>query len=94
MQRALDHSVIEFVSDDEYYSPFFLDCCGLVRRVMRDLRADFGFRLGSWNQGYMYDLLPIEYDDSKSMQPGDLVFVEGVYYDEKSFLPTAIIAEY
>lgn len=31
--------------DPYYYSPIFLDCCGLVRRVVKDLQVDFGFRL-------------------------------------------------
>ena len=75
-------------ADEEYYSPRFLDCCGLVRRVMKDLRKEFGFSLGPWNQGYMYDLLPIEYSDPSSMNPGDLVFVEGAYYNEKSLIFT------
>merc|ERR1719454_784961 len=28
----------------------FLDCCGLVRRALRDLAPDFGFTIGGWNQ--------------------------------------------
>ncbi len=37
--------------DSPYFdAPLFLDCCGLVRRVMDDLQEDFGFRLGRWNQ--------------------------------------------
>ena len=32
-----------------YNSPIFLDCCALVRQVVRDLREDFGFTLGPWN---------------------------------------------
>ena len=36
-----------------YHSPLFLDCCGLVRRVLRDLKEDFGFTIGPWNQAYM-----------------------------------------
>ena len=35
-----------------YNSPIFLDCCALVRQVVRDLREDFGFTLGRWNQNY------------------------------------------
>ena len=37
----------------EFDAPLFLDCCGLVRRVLRDLHHDFGFRIGPWNQAYM-----------------------------------------
>ena len=28
----------------------FLDCCGLVRQVLRDMADDFGFQVGSGNQ--------------------------------------------
>jgi hypothetical protein len=35
-----------------YHSPLFLDCCGLVRRVARQLQAQLGFRLGPGNQAY------------------------------------------
>ena len=38
---------------DEYNSPLFLDCCGLVRKALRDLKEDFGFEVGPWNQAYM-----------------------------------------
>ncbi|KAK7469560.1 hypothetical protein BaRGS_00036408, partial [Batillaria attramentaria] len=67
----------------EYKSPLFLDCCGLVRQVMRDLEADFGFRIGPWNQAYMYDTLPISLTE-KQMKPGDLVFMSGTYTNPKS----------
>jgi hypothetical protein len=30
--------------------PLYLDCCGLVRQVVTDLRDDFGFVIGKWNQ--------------------------------------------
>jgi len=42
-----------------YNSPLFLDCCALVRQCVRDLREDFGFTLGRWNQNYQIDTLPI-----------------------------------
>ena len=32
--------------------PLFLDCCGLVRHVMRRMRRLLGFRLGPGNQAY------------------------------------------
>ncbi|XP_033764222.1 uncharacterized protein LOC117345280 [Pecten maximus] len=63
----------------EYKSRLFLDCCGLVRQVMRDLRKDFGFRLGPWNQAYMFDLLPNVVEREEDMKPGDLVFISGTY---------------
>lgn len=68
----------------EYNSKLFLDCCGLVRRVMRDLADDFGFILGPWNQAYMYDTLPVTVESEKDMKPGDLVFISATYYNPKS----------
>ena len=38
--------------DELYTSPIFLDCCGLVRRAVNDLKKDFGFKLGPGNQCY------------------------------------------
>mmetsp|Transcript_55578 Transcript_55578/g.88173 ORF Transcript_55578/g.88173 Transcript_55578/m.88173 type:complete len:668 (-) Transcript_55578:107-2110(-) len=68
--------------DPDYDAPLFLDCCGLVRRVVQDLQENFGFSIGRWNQAYQLETLPVEvcFDELK---PGDLIFVEGVYYDEK-----------
>ncbi|KAA0172707.1 hypothetical protein FNF27_05807 [Cafeteria roenbergensis] len=64
----------------EYESPIFLDCCGLVRRVMWDLQEDFGFRLGGWNQAYQWDTLAdAEVSDPSQLKPGDLVFYAGDY---------------
>ncbi|XP_072040892.1 LOW QUALITY PROTEIN: uncharacterized protein [Amphiura filiformis] len=68
----------------EYNAPLFLDCCALVRQVLRDLKEDFGFDIGSWNQAYQYDTLPITIDDEKDMTPGDLVFISGIYHSKKS----------
>lgn len=31
-------------------APLYLDCCGLVRRCLQDLKEDFGFLIGRWNQ--------------------------------------------
>lgn len=70
--------------DEEYYSKRFLDCCGLVRQVMLDLRKEFGFRIGPWNQAYMYDTLPITIEREEDMKPGDLVFISGIYPNPKS----------
>lgn len=68
---------------EEYNSPLFLDCCALVRQVLVDLQDEFGFCIGPWNQAYQYDTLPnsIKKDDLK---PGDLVFISGIYFNEKS----------
>lgn len=38
--------------DPFHDAPLYLDCCGLVRRVLRDLKDDFGFEVGRWNQAY------------------------------------------
>jgi hypothetical protein len=39
--------------DSEHFNaPLYLDCCGLVRRALQDLQADFGFKIGRWNQNY------------------------------------------
>ena len=70
--------------DAEYHSPLFLDCCGLLRRVLRDLRHDFGFRVGPWNQSYLFDTLPITVEHEADMKPGDLVFVSATYHNTKS----------
>ena len=71
------------VLDEEYYSKRFLDCCGLVRQVMLDLRKDFGFRIGPWNQAYMYNTLPITIEREEDMKAGDLVFISGIYPNPK-----------
>jgi hypothetical protein len=68
----------------EYESKLFLDCCGLVRRVMYDLSKEFGFIIGPWNQSYMYDTLPTTITDLSDVKPGDLVFISATYYNEKS----------
>ena len=66
-----------------YRRKLFLDCCGLVRRVLRDLSADFGFEVGPWNQAYLYDTLPIKLSSSTDMKHGDLVFISATYFDKK-----------
>jgi len=64
---------------EHHGAPLYLDCCGLVRQVLRDLRDDFGFTPGPWNQAYQFDTLPVRYDSWEQMRPGDLVFAEGTY---------------
>ena len=71
------------MSDLEYNSKIFLDCCGLVRRCVKDLRKEFGFKIGPWNQGYLYDTLPISLSEDE-MKPGDLVFISATYFSPKS----------
>lgn len=68
----------------EYESKLFLDCCGLVRRVMYDLAKDFGFVIGPWNQSYMYDTLSTTVTNLSDVKPGDLVFISAIYHNEKS----------
>ncbi|KAL8591673.1 hypothetical protein ACOMHN_056789 [Nucella lapillus] len=67
----------------EYNSPIFLDCCGLIRQVLRDLREEFAFRIGPWNQSYMFDTLPIALQETE-MKAGDLVFMSGNYVNPKT----------
>eukprot|EP00762_Andalucia_godoyi_P002285 ANDGO_07512.mRNA.1 tubulin-tyrosine ligase family protein len=70
--------------DSQFHNaPLYLDCCGLIRRVVWDLRDEFGFSLGRWNQAYQLDTLPVKIDEAKDMKPGDLVFYSGTYYNEK-----------
>lgn len=64
----------------------FLDCCGLIRQCVRDLKSEFGFDIGPWNQAYQMDTLPIALE-ADQMQPGDLVFVQGRYHDRKKRRP-------
>lgn len=81
---GIPYKKINFPPDSpEYNSKLFLDCCGLVRRVMRDLEKDFGFRIGPGNQAYMFDTLPKTIENIKDVKPGDLVFIQAVYYNPK-----------
>ncbi|XP_060115577.1 uncharacterized protein LOC132587316 [Heteronotia binoei] len=65
----------------ESESLLFLDCCGLIRRVVQDLMEDFGFYIGPGNQAYQYDTLPITLPSEEHLKPGDLVFISGTYFD-------------
>lgn len=58
----------------------FLDCCGLVRKVLRDLSPEFGFTIGGWNQAYQLDTLPIS-RSREELLPGDLIFWSGDWVD-------------
>lgn len=60
----------------------FLDCCGLVRRVLRDLAPDFGFLVGGWNQAYQLDTLPTARSRDE-LVPGDLVFWSGDFLNPR-----------
>eukprot|EP00928_Gymnodinium_smaydae_P064365 TRINITY_DN4770_c1_g1_i2.p1 TRINITY_DN4770_c1_g1~~TRINITY_DN4770_c1_g1_i2.p1 ORF type:complete len:711 (+),score=135.18 TRINITY_DN4770_c1_g1_i2:43-2133(+) len=68
--------------EPEYNAPLFLDCCGLVRRAVQDLQEDFGFAIGRWNQAYQFETLPKDVS-VEQLKPGDLIFIEGIYFDEK-----------
>lgn len=73
-----------FKAPDAPVAPLYLDCCGLVRQVLLDLKEEFGFVIGRWNQCYQMDTLPIIYDDTSQMKPGDLIFYEGKYVSGRS----------
>jgi len=61
-----------------------LDCCGLVRKVAREMSGVLGFRLGRGNQSYQYDTLPLRVDSALKLEPGDLVFYSGTYLNPLS----------
>ena len=63
---------------------------------MLDLKEEFGFTIGPWNQAYMYDTLPIKFDTPEEMKPGDLVFVSAIYNNPKCkyFINTIISKPY
>ena len=39
-------------SSPHHDAPLYLDCCGVIRRALRDLSDDFGFTPGRGNQAY------------------------------------------
>ncbi|KAG2452337.1 hypothetical protein HYH02_003361 [Chlamydomonas schloesseri] len=63
-----------------YYEPMFLDCCGLVRKVVRTMQRQLGFRLGPGNQAYQFDTLPLRVASVGQLRPGDLIFYSGTPY--------------
>ncbi|KAH8094219.1 hypothetical protein JL720_4212 [Aureococcus anophagefferens] len=60
--------------------PLYLDCCGLIRRAAQEMRADFGFDLGHWNQAYQFATCPTAREFPATVEPGDLLFVKGTYF--------------
>lgn len=71
------------IEHPDYDLDLFLDCCGLVRFVLNELKEDFGFQLSKWNQAYQFDILPdpISFDQLK---PGDLIFYTGINYPDRN----------
>eukprot|EP00698_Gefionella_okellyi_P003003 TRINITY_DN12830_c0_g1_i1.p1 TRINITY_DN12830_c0_g1~~TRINITY_DN12830_c0_g1_i1.p1 ORF type:complete len:254 (-),score=25.28 TRINITY_DN12830_c0_g1_i1:648-1409(-) len=70
--------------DPLYNAPLFLDCCALVRQCVNDLKEEFGFTLGPWNQAYQFDTLPIRKASHTELEPGDLIFYAATYYSTKA----------
>jgi hypothetical protein len=68
-------------------APLYLDCCGLVRKVVQDLAEEFGFLIGRWNQCYMLDTLPITKSSVEELKPGDLIFYEATFNNPKRCKP-------
>ena len=60
-----------------------LDCSALIRQCVVDLQQHFGFVLGGWNQAYQFDTLPIKVESVQELEPGDLIFISGIYFDER-----------
>lgn len=73
---------IKYKEEGQPDSPLYLDCCGLVRQVLKDLQHEFGFVIDKWNQAYQFDTLPIRYNSHTELKPGDLIFYSG-YYNSK-----------
>lgn len=71
--------VVGDLESSEEAAPLFLDCCGLVRRALLDLKEDFGFEIGPWNQSYLYDTLPTALTDTSQLKPGDVIFWSATY---------------
>lgn len=70
--------------DPDLEAEKYLDCCGVVRQVLRDLSDKFGFSVGPWNQAYQFETLSeSELSSLSDMQPGDLIFTAGTYYNQE-----------
>jgi hypothetical protein len=76
----------QFIGNGTEDADLYLDCCGLVRRCVLDLKEQFGFELGPWNQGYLFDTLPMKVS-AQDILPGDLIFTQGRYRDNKKKRP-------
>ena len=73
-----------YKKEEDPVSPLYLDCCGLVRKVLQDLAEEFGFLIGRWNQAYQMDTLPIRKAGVHELKPGDLIFYCGPYNSTRS----------
>lgn len=67
----------QYWEGEQHSDMLFLDCCGLVRRSVKDLKDEFGFNIGGGCQSYQMDTLPHEIS-IENAKPGDLIFYEGV----------------
>ena len=87
IQQAMTYKGIpyheKYRDENTPIAPLYLDCCGVIRQVMKDLKHDFGFIMGPWNQAYQMDTLPgvISFEQLK---PGDLIFYEGIFNSKRS----------
>ncbi|KAG1662948.1 hypothetical protein FOA52_006701 [Chlamydomonas sp. UWO 241] len=57
----------------------FIDCCALVRVVVRRMREQLGIRLGPLNQAFQFDTLPVRVGSVAKLEAGDLIFYSGTY---------------
>lgn len=53
IKPTIDYDLMLVFSAPTFSAKLFLDCCGLVRKVLKDLMEEFGFSIGPWNQAYM-----------------------------------------
>eukprot|EP00605_Chrysophyceae_sp_TOSAG23-4_P000533 GSChrysophyteH1.ASY1.ANO1.602.1 assembled CDS len=74
----------KYKKPEDPVAPLYLDCCGLVRKVVQDLGEEFGFLIGRWNQAYQMDTLPIRKAGVHELKPGDLIFYTGKYSSPRS----------
>lgn len=74
---------VNAINSENGAATLFLDCCGLVRRILLDLKEDFGFEIGPWNQSYLHDTLPDKLSEyavaEGQLTPGDLIFWSATY---------------